>query len=84
VNVTLPLVRLFEAETNVPLLNCTVPVGVPLEPATVTVTTVPCALVMLEGDALTVTVAVAVPVVTEANPFTTLVTFSEPSPVASS
>jgi len=83
-NVKVPFARLLAAEMNVPLLNCTVPVGVPLAPVTVTVTVVPWALVKLEGDAETVTVAIAVPVADAAKEFTTLATFSEPSPVASS
>ena len=80
----MPFANVLDAEMNVPLLNCTVPVGVPLAPVTVTVTVVPCAVVKLEGDAATVTVAVDVPVDEAAKEFTTLATFSEPSPVASS
>jgi hypothetical protein len=80
----LPLVRLVAAEVKLPLVNTTVPVGVALAPVTATVTVVPCAVVMLDGDAEAATVAVAVPVVAPLHPFTTLATFSEPSPVASS
>src|ERR1700739_2369390 len=86
--VTVPPTRLLVADPNAPLVRNTVPVGVgePLAPLTVTVTVVPWAVVNVEGDALTLTVAVAVPVpVVEAvHAFTTLATFSEPSPVVSS
>src|ERR1700739_2195120 len=84
--VTVPPTRALVADPNVPLVRNTFPVAVPLAPLTVTVTVVPWAVVKVEGDALTLTVAVAVyvPVVEAVHAFTTLATFSEPSPVVSS
>jgi hypothetical protein len=81
--VTVPLLRLFVAVVFVPAVRATEPVGVPLEPVTVTVTAVPLRFEKLVGLAETETVAVAVPTA-DAHPFTTFATFNVPSPVARS
>ena len=54
----LPLTRIVAAEVYVPLLRVTDPVGVglPLPPLTATVTVNACAVVMLVGEGVTVTV----------------------------
>jgi hypothetical protein len=68
------------AELKESLFRKIVPVGVPPEPVTVTVTAVPCSVEKLVGLAVTVTVAAAIPVAVHA--FTTLATFIDPRPVA--
>jgi hypothetical protein len=80
-------------EVNVPAVRMTVPVGtiaVPVDvtrvlgPATATVTGRISLTGTLVGTGVTVTVVAALPGDTAGHAFTTLATFSDPSPVASS
>ena len=79
-----PFVRFCGAAEKDPLFRLTVPVGVPFAPDTVTAIVVPCAVVMLDGFAVTVTVAGFVPLPVVGQAFTTFATFSEPRPDARS
>ena len=83
VNVVLPAESVCDNDVYPPPDNVTDPVGVPLEPVTVTATLTLWFERMLLGVAVAATVAIAVPVAAN-HAFTTLATFSEPSPVASS
>jgi hypothetical protein len=77
-----PELSVVADEVYVPLESVTVPVGVPLDPATAIVTLRLWFETMLLLAGVTVTVAVPVPVTAAPQPFTTFATFNEPRPVA--
>jgi hypothetical protein len=62
-----PLVSIVAADVYPPPVSVTEPVavGAPIPPFTATVTVVPCTVVMLDGDGVTVTVGVTFVTVTE-------------------